>query len=168
MKKYNLIVALMLLMGFGSCKTDYDYLSLRDAIPADAITVSNATYYERVPFVTTSIAAGGKIDITLKLADGSSANIKEITRVNASSINAAINATSVQVATGLYNSAVISGNGKSVTFTTSVDEYLKKKGLTALRASTAGVPFDLQFYFLVTLDNGQTIIPLETRVRPLK
>lgn len=167
MKKYNLIIALMLLVGFGSCKKDYDYLSLRDAIPVDAITVSNATYYERIPFVTTSISAGGKIDIILQLAEGSSANIKEITRVNASSTNKAINATSVQVPTGLYNTAIIAGSGKSVTFSTTIDEYLKKKGLTALVA-TATAPYDLQFYFLVTLDNGQTIIPLETRVRPLK
>ncbi len=167
MKKYNLVIALMLILGFGSCKKDYDYLSLRDAIPADAIIVSNATYYERIPFVTTSISAGGKIDITLKLDDASSANIKEITRVNASWINKAINATSVQTTTGLYNTATIAGNGKSVTFSTTIDEFLKKKGLTTL-AATATAPYDLQFYFLVTLDNGQTIIPLETRVRPLK
>lgn len=167
MKKYNLMIALMLIMGMGSCKKDYDYLSLRDAIPADAIIVSNAAYYERFPFVTTQ-AVGGKIEIIFKLDDASPNNIKEITRVNASSINAAINATSVQTTTGLYNTAVISGSGKTVTFTTTVDEYLKKKGLTALRASTAGVPVDLQFFFLITLDNGQTIIPIETRVRPLK
>jgi hypothetical protein len=167
MKKYNLIIALTLILGLGSCKKDYDYLALRDAIPADAITVSNATYYERIPFVTTQ-AVGGKIEITLKLDDASPNNIKEITRVNASSINAAINATSVQTTTGLYNTAPISGSGKTVTFTTTVDEYLKKKSLTVLRASTAGVPIDLQFFFLVTLDNGQTIIPIETRVRPLK
>jgi hypothetical protein len=167
MKKYNLIIALTLILGLGSCKKDYDYLSLRDAIPADAIIVSNATYYERIPFVTTSISAGGKIDITLQLADGSSANIKEITRVNASSTNKAINATSVQTTTGLYNTAAIAGNGKSATFSTTIDEYLKKKGLATLQA-TATAPYDLQFYFLVTLDNGQTIIPLETRVRPLK
>ncbi len=167
MKKYNLIIALMLLMGFGSCKKDYDYLSLRDAIATDAISVANVAYYERFPFVTTQ-AVGGKIEIIFKLDDASPNNIKEITRVNASSINAAINATSVQTTTGLYNTAVISGSGKTVTFTTTVDEYLKKKGLTALRASTAGVPIDLQFFFLITLDNGQTIIPLETRVRPLK
>lgn len=167
MKKYNLIIALMLILGLGSCKRDYDYLSLRDAVPTDAITVTNASYYERIPFVTTSISAGGKIDITLQLAEGSTANIKEITRVNASSTNKAINATSVQVSTGLYNTAVITGNGKSVTFSTTIDEYLKKKGLTTLQA-TATAPYDLQFYFLVTLDNGQTIIPLETRVRALK
>lgn len=157
----------MLILGFGSCKKDYDYLSLRDAIPAEAISVANVAYYERFPFVTTQ-AVGGKIEIVLKLDDASPNNIKEITRVNASSTNAAINATSVQVGTNLYNTAVISGNGKSVTFTTTVDEYLKKKGLTALRASATGVPFDLQFFFLVTLDNGQTIIPIETRVRPSK
>jgi hypothetical protein len=167
MKKYNLIIALTLILGLGSCKKDYDYLSLRDAIPADAIIVSNATYYERFPFVTTSISAGGKIDITLQLAEGSSANIKEITRVNASSTNKAINATSVQTTTGLYNTVAIAGNGKSATFSTTIDEYLKKKGLAILQA-TATAPYDLQFFFLITLDNGQTIIPIETRVRPLK
>jgi hypothetical protein len=167
MKKYNLIIALMLTIAFGSCKQDYDYLSLKDATTTDAITVANVAFYERFPFITTQ-AVGGKIEITLKLPDGSPNNIKEITRVNASSTNAAINATSVQVTTGLYNTAPIPGSGKSVTFTTTVDEYLKKKSLTALRASAAGVPIDLQFFFLVTLDNGQTIIPMETRVRPLK
>lgn len=167
MKKYNLIIALMLTVAFGSCKKDYDYLSLRDTVSTDAISVANVAYYERFPFVTTQ-AVGGKIEIVLKLDDASPNNIKEITRVNASSTNVPINATSVQTTTGLYNTAVISGNGKSVTFTTTVDEYLKVKKLTALRASAAGVPIDLQFFFLITLDNGQTVIPIETRVRPLK
>jgi hypothetical protein len=166
MKKYNLILALMLVLGLGSCKKDYDYLSLRDAVPVDAITVDNAVYYERIPFVTTSQSAGGNIEIVLKLAEGSPNTIKEITRVNASSTNKAINATSVQTTTGLYNTAVITGGGKTVSFKTSIAEYLKKKGLTALPLNGT-TPYDLQFYFLVTLDNGQTIIPLETRVRPL-
>jgi hypothetical protein len=166
MKKYNFLLALILFTGLNACKTDYTYLSLRDAIPVDAITVDNAIYYERIPFVTTSISAGGNIEIILKLADGSPNTIKEITRVNASSTNRAINATSVQTTTGLYNTAVISGTGKSVSFKTSIAEYLKKKSLTTLQATATG-PYDLQFYFLVTLDNGQTIIPLETRVRPL-
>jgi hypothetical protein len=166
MKKYNFLVALMLILGLGSCKQEYDYLSLRDAIATDAITVDNAVYYERIPFVTTSQSAGGNIEIILKLADGSSSTIKEITRVNASSTNKAINATSVQTTTGLYNTAVIAGNGKSVSFKTTIAEYLKKKSLTVLPSTTTGF-YDLQFYFLVTLDNGQTIIPLETRVRPL-
>jgi len=166
MKKYNLILALILILGLGSCKKDYDYLSLRDAVPVDVITVDNAVYYERIPFVTTSQSAGGNIEIVLKLADSSPNTIKEITRVNASSLNKAINATSVQTTTGLYNTAVITGGGKTVSFKTSIAEYLKKKGLTALPLSGTA-PYDLQFYFLVTLDNGQTIIPLETRVRPL-
>ncbi|MES2518648.1 MAG: hypothetical protein V4585_11110 [Bacteroidota bacterium] len=166
MKKYNFLVAMMLILGLGSCKQQYDYLSLRDAVPTDVITVDNAVYYERIPFVTTSQSAGGNIEIILKLADGSPNTIKEITRVNASSTNRAINATSVQTTTGLYNTAVIAGNGKSVSFKTTIAEYLKKKALTTLQATTTG-PYDLQFYFLVTLDNGQTIIPLETRVRPL-
>jgi hypothetical protein len=167
MKKYNLLIALMLTLAFGSCKKDYDYLSLRDTVSSDAISVANVAYYERFPFTTTQ-AVGGKIEIVLKLDDANPNNIKEITRVNASSTNVAINATSVQTTTGLYNTAPIPGSGKTVTFTTTVDEYLKKKSLTALRASSAGVPIDLQFFFLVTLDNGQTIIPIETRVRPLK
>jgi hypothetical protein len=166
MKKYNFLLALILFVGLNACKTDYTYLSLRDAIPVDAITVDNAVYYERIPFVTTSISAGGNIEIVLKLADGSPNTIKEITRVNASTTNKAINATSVQTTTGLYNTAAITGGGKTVSFKTSIAEYLKKKGLTALPLSGA-IPYDLQFYFLVTLDNGQTIIPLETRVRPL-
>lgn len=166
MKKYNFLVAIMLILGLGSCKQQYDYLSLRDAVPVDVITVDNAVYYERIPFVTTSQSAGGNIEIVLKLADGSPNTIKEITRVNASSTNKAINATSVQTTTGLYNTAVITGGGKTVSFKTSIAEYLKKKGLMALPL-TGTTPYDLQFYFLVTLDNGQTIIPLETRVRPL-
>ena len=112
MKKYNLIIALMLTVAFSSCKKDYDYLSLRDTVSTDAISVANVAYYERFPFVTTQ-AVGGKIEIVLKLDDASPNNIKEITRVNASSTNLPINATSVQTSTGLYNTAVISGSGKT-------------------------------------------------------
>lgn len=167
MKKYNFLIAILLILSIGSCKQEYDYLSLQDSVATDAILVDNAVYYERIPFVTTSQSAGGNIEIILKLADSSPNTIKEITRVSASSINKAINATSVQTTTGLYNTAVIAGNGKSVSFKTSIAEFLTKKALTALPA-TATAPYDLQFYFLVTLDNGQTIIPMETRVRPLK
>ncbi|MFC0184719.1 hypothetical protein ACFFJX_20255 [Pseudarcicella hirudinis] len=83
----------------------------------------------------------------------------------ASSVNRAINPTAVQVATGLYNTAPISASGKSVTFTTTVAEYLTKKSLTSLPLNGTAF-YDLQFIFMITLDNGDTIIPLETRVRP--
>jgi hypothetical protein len=167
MKKFNLIIALILVLSMDSCKQEYDYLSLRDAVPTEVITVDNVAYYERFPFVTTSISGGGNIEIVLRLAEGSPNTIKEITRVNTSSTNKAINATSVQSTTGLYNTTAIVGNGKSVSFKTTIAEYLKFKGLATLQSTTTG-PYDLQFFFLVTLDNGKTIIPIETRVRPLK
>ena len=53
MKKYNFLLALSLILGLNACKQDYTYLSLRDAVPVDVITVDNAVYYDAVALYST-------------------------------------------------------------------------------------------------------------------
>ncbi|MFC0184720.1 hypothetical protein ACFFJX_20260 [Pseudarcicella hirudinis] len=64
MKKYNFLAIILLVIALASCKNDGIY-GVRDAVATDAITVDNATFYERYPFTTTSVSAGGKIEIRL-------------------------------------------------------------------------------------------------------
>lgn len=150
-----------------SCEKD-DAVSIRDAQATDnAVTVANYKYFERIPIVETSIAGGGKIDIALTLPANSSRSFKEISRVAASTINASINASSVQRTTGLYQTAILA-SGKSFTYSTTLADYMAFKKLAVMPSTTSNgiVTYsDMQFYFLITLDDNTTVIPYEIRVR---
>lgn len=155
------------MLGVTSCEKE-DIVSLRDAqATTNAITVTNYKYFERIPIVETSIAAGGTIDITMTLPEGSPRSFKEITRVAASTVNASINASAVQRTTGLYQTAV-PATGKSFTYSTTIANYLKFRNLAAMPSTTSnGIRTyqDMQFFFLVTLDDNSTVIPMEIRAR---
>ena len=167
MKKLSYIASLLVLFSMASCTKD-DIVSIRDAEATDnAVTVTNYKYFERIPIVETSIAAGGKIDIALTLPSSSTRSFKEITRVAASTTNASINASAVQKTTGLYQTA-IAATGKSFTYSTTIADYLAFKKITVLPSTTTGgiVTYsDMQFFFLITLDDNTTVIPYEIRVR---
>ncbi|UFH54922.1 hypothetical protein [Spirosoma sp. KNUC1025] len=167
MRTLSYIVGLLVLFSTISCKKD-DIVSIRDAQATNnAITVTNYKYFERIPIVETSISAGGKVDITMALPADSPRSFKEITRVAASTINASINASSVQRTTGLYQTA-IAASGKSITYSTTLADYMAFKKLTAMPSTTTGgiVTYtDMQFFFLITLDDNSTVIPYEIRAR---
>lgn len=70
----------------------------------------------------------------------------------------------VKTTTGLYNTAPIAGSGTSVTFTTSIAEFTTKTGIAVPTGGTATSFLSRYFYFLITLDNGEEIIPVPVRV----
>jgi hypothetical protein len=165
MKKGTLYIGLVLLLFFASCKKD-GYGGLSNNTPDVAITVSDLYGMYTYPTVSTSLTGGGAITIKLNISAGSGRTIKEITRVAAGT--SGTNYRSVEITTGLYNTAVIAGSGTTATFTTTLTEYTAKTGLpapTPAQAGTAVAGFLARyFFFLVTLDNGQTIIPPAVRV----
>lgn len=151
-------------MAFGSCKKD-GFQGLSNINPEVPVTVANIYGMYTYPTVSTSLSGGGAITIKLEIPASSGRTIKEITRVAAGTSGA--NYKSVEVTTGLYNTAPIAGSGTSATFTTSLTEYTAKTGLAAPTTATAGLANSFlarYFFFLVTLDNGQTIIPTAVRV----
>lgn len=146
-----------------SCKKDeFGYLS--QSHPAVPVTVSNIFgTYNGVPTVQTSLSGGGAITIKLDIPATSGRTIKEITRVALHTTPNGGYAT-VRATSGFYNTAPIAGNGTSVTFTTSISEFTSKTGISVTTGGTATSFLSRYFYFLITLDNGQEIIPVPVRV----
>lgn len=144
-----------------ACKKD-GFGPLSDYRPDVPVTVSNVFDYRPNPTVKAS-KAENKITITLQIPSSSARTIKEITRVSAGATgNFTVIRDSTRVSsTGLYSNTPIPGNGKTVTFATTFDEYKAKKNVgnpnsNALLANN--------FYFLITLDNGDQIYPQFVRV----
>lgn len=143
-----------------SCKKQN--ISLENNLPEIPVTVSNKIGTFIAPTVSTSFGAGGAIKIVLEIPATSGRTIKEITRVAA---NTTVG--SVQVTTGLYNTAPIPVGSTTATFNTTLTDYFTKAGGTPFTAATSGTATSLlakSFYFMLTLDNGQVIIPTQVRV----
>jgi hypothetical protein len=161
MNKRSIIICFIAVLLFSCEKKDWDIVEQSQA--AIPVTVSNSIgLYTAVPTVETSLAGGGAISITLTIPASSGKKIKEITRVGLGSVNN--NYKVVQTTTGLYNSAPIAGNGTSVTFTTTLAEYSSKTGISVTTGGTATSFLTRYFYFMITLDDGQQIIPVPVRV----
>ena len=168
MKTYfikSLLLALLTSSSF-SCKDDYIYSDLvRDNRPAVPVTFVEATTYGFNPFITTSIAAGGPIRFTLSIPASSGRTIKEITRIvggatgiNVATLNAATAASS-------YNAAPIAGTGTTAVFTTTLADFKTKYPTVATAPVALPNYTEIQFLFLVTLDDGTQIVPEPVRVR---
>jgi hypothetical protein len=128
-------------------------------IPAIPVTVQNAMAYRPDATVSTSKAAGGSIQIILSIPSTSGHTIKEITKVAASTSYTQIQSSG---STGFYNTAPIPANGTTATFNTTLTEYAAKAGGTQPFASNAELA--KKFYFLVTLDDGSTIVTSSVKV----
>ena len=154
----------IMIAGFFSCKKD-GFGPLTDSRPEVPVTVSNVYDYRPAPTVRAS-KAENKIVITLQIPEQSGRTIKEVTRIAASTtanFTAIYSGTTVGTGTGnLWSMTPIAVNSRSYTFNTTFDEYKAKTGTAAAPASEALLGRD--FYFLLTLDNGQTIIPQNIRV----
>ncbi|MBO0936967.1 hypothetical protein J2I47_10465 [Fibrella sp. HMF5335] len=167
MKKILFLLSLTLAAGLSACQQDKDAPGIRDLLAVDnAVTYTNYKYLERIPIYETSIAAGGKIEITMTLPSTSPRAFTEITQVGASTTNATINQSTFKTAANTF-ATKIAASGKTATFSTTVDNYLAFKKLKTLPANTAlGATYaDIQLFFVLTLDDGTTVVPIETRVR---
>jgi len=147
------------------CKKQ-DFNGLSDSRPAVPVTVTNAIDYRPEPTVSTSIGAGGAIQIILSIPASTGRTIKEITRIAASTTYSAIQSTG---ATGFYTTAAsftpIAVNATTYTFNTTLAEYVVKgPGTIPTVSATVGTELAKRFYFLLTLDDGTVIIPESVRV----
>lgn len=156
-------LSVLVLFSFSSCKKD-DYNWLTSSHPDIPVTVvNNYVYFNGIPNVQTSIAAGGNISIVLEIPGSSGRTIKEITKValGTSTQNYAV----VQNSTAAYNAAPIPGSGNRVTFNTTLSEFASKSGTALVTTGGTATSFiSRYFYFLITLDNGQQLIPVPVRV----
>ena len=161
MHKNTIIICLTAMFIFSGCKKD-DFNFLSTSYPDVPVTVTNLFgMYNGVPTVSTSLAGGGAITITLSIPAGTGRTLKEISRVAVASTPN--NYKVVEVTTGLYNTA-LAATGTSFTFTTSLAEFTTKTGISVTTGGTATSFLSRYFYFLITLDNGQQLIPVPVRV----
>lgn len=167
MKNTLIRILLLAVVASGSiaCKDDLIYSDLvQDRRPAVPVTFPNATTYGFNPFIVSSLAAGGKIEFTLSIPASSGRTIKEITKVvgGATSINVATlnNAT----ATSAFMTS-IPGNGTTATFTTTIADFKKKYPTVSTTPVALPNYTEIQFLFLVTLDDGTQIVTEPVRVR---
>ncbi|MDF7813487.1 hypothetical protein [Hymenobacter sp. YC55] len=191
------VTLLLLSIGTFSCEKDYGNKlgPLEDSVADIPVTVSNAAYFERVPIITTSVAAGGRFDITLQIPAGKG-NIREITRVATGTTLANLNSSapfSLNFNTTTQTASPIVGNGSNeITFSTSLAAYSAyRTRLATVPNYSAGVnsagpaatvamlgtapnqvvdertPTILRYWFLITLEDGTEIVTTEVRVRIL-
>lgn len=157
----SIYLGLILAFFLTSCKKDG--VTNKDNYPDIPVTITNQFMMYGAPTVKTSLSGGGNIEIVLSIPEKSGRTIKEITKVAAGTAYS-----SVQASSGLYNTAPIAGSGTSVTFTTTLAEYTTKTKLAAPKPDVAGTTsaaiLARNFYFLITLDNEQTIVPTYVRV----
>ena len=135
-----------------SCKKDYDpgLGPVEDSKAEIPVTVTNAQFFERYPVVTTSVAGGGNITITLAIP-ADKGIIKQITKVatstptslnfgnlNSTNASTALNS-SVPMGTTTRVVQPIMGNGtNTITFTTKLDDYLAYRIRVGVSAGVAG------------------------------
>ena len=148
---------MLIAAGFLSCKKD-EVGKTADSKPAIPVTVQNAMAYRPDPTVSSSKTAGGAIQIILSIPAGSGRSIKEITKVAAGTSYTQIQSTGT---TGFYTSAPITATGNTATFNTTLAEYVAKAAGTIPASNNE---LAKRFYFLLTLDDGSTIVTTPVRV----
>ncbi|HVG41340.1 MAG TPA: hypothetical protein VM888_06990 [Chitinophagaceae bacterium] len=165
MKKICSITFVGLLIFFLSCKKTEGFTSLTDSPAAVPVTVANVYDYLPTPTVKAS-KAENKITITLQIPVESGRTIKEVNRIAASTTanyTAIVSGTTVGTGTSqLWSNTPIAVNATSYTFNTTFDEYKTKTATTAQPASSSLLARD--FYFQLTLDNGESIVTQNIRV----
>ncbi len=141
--------------GFGSNLDDY----YGGTAP---VVVQNATAFRPDPTVTSSLAPGdSSIKITLTIAAPSQRTIKEITKV---ATNTSFTAIQSAGSTGFYNVPAIPVNGATVTFTTSIREYITNNPKTDPKTLVKDTELANRYYFRLTLDDGSVVYPTPVRV----
>ncbi len=159
-----LLLALLAGGGF-SCKDDLVYSDLvQDRRPAIPVTFPGTTTFGFNPFITSSLAAGGAIQFTLSIPASSGRTIKEITKVVGGATGINVGTLNTATATTAFMAA-IPGSGTTATFTTTI-AAVKAKYPTVSIVPVALPNFtEIQFLFLVTLDDGTQLVPEPVRVR---
>ena len=176
---------------------EYELAPLQDSVADVPVTVTNANAVERFPIIYTSLAAGGQFTINFeipsdkgtikeitKVATGAASAAITLTALNSSAPSTALNASG----TGTNRVVTpIPGNGTNkISYTSDLTNgYLPYRIAVGVGAgpigpnagtpsvptvpqpSTSQTPQEIQYYFLITLEGGRTIIPMPVRIRVL-
>jgi hypothetical protein len=167
----NLFLLLCLAAGAFACDDQFEDDLVRDNRPEVPITYPGATTYGFNPYYTASISdtatTAPTLTVQMAIPENSPRNIQEITKVivGATSINAG-NVTNPARASIV---PAIPVGGKSAAVTMPIRTfYLASGKLSAAEVTTLNNPtgyVERALMFLVTLDDGSQIVPVQVRVR---
>lgn len=155
---YKIIVPILVVMGLFSCESDYGPFN-RDNRPEIPLQFTNTTSFGHDPYV--AVSEDGEIRFEMEIPATSGRTIKEITKVAAGLTGLNPGALNTE---GDYITTPIAGDGNRVTFTTTLEEFREKRPTLTVNVPETGYT-EVAFFFLVTLDNGDTIVSMRARAR---
>lgn len=159
MKKiFNIIVSVLVVTALFSCESDYGPFN-RDNRPEIPLQFTNTTSFGHDPYI--QVTEGEEIRFEMQIPENSGRTIREITRVAAGLT--ALNPGALNNE-GNYIETPIPGDGNRVTFTTTLEEFRAKRPGATVTVPEQGHT-EIAFFFLVTLDNGETIVSMRARAR---
>lgn len=188
MKNLYRMLTLVLSVGlFTQCADDgeYDHPINHDNIPEVPVLFPGAVSFGGNPYYQVSFAGGtATVTINISVPEDSPLKIKEITKMIAGTTSITPgNVNTASIAN--YLAAPIQVNGTSVVINTSISEFNSKFpaatcpntttsrilqcNVDAAATSTPATPYiERAFLFLVTLEDGSTIITEQVRLRVIK
>jgi hypothetical protein len=168
----NFLILVMLAGVFTACRDDDDFGPFnRDNRAEVPVTFPNATTYGFNPFVQVSAGGAGTVEFTMQIPEASGRTIQTINRVVAGPT--AINAGTVRNANSPNIIAQnIPVNATQYTFTTNLAQLREQftgnaavQGILTPVIPSGATYTEMAFMFLITLDDGTEIIPVQTRAR---
>lgn len=157
-KTFNIIASVLVLAALFSCETDYGEFN-RDNRPDIPLQFLNTTSFGHDPYV--AVSEDEEIRFEMQIPENSGRTIREITSVAAGLTG--LNPGALTTA-GDYITEPIPNDGNRVTFTTTLEEFREKRPDAAVEVPDEGYA-EIAFFFLVTLDNGETIVSMRARAR---
>src|SRR5690606_2547893 len=152
--KRILILLFIIASGLTSCDKDYGTFN-SDNRPEIPVTFPDATTFGFNPYITYSLSSGKEIELKMSIPATSGRTIKEITKVAGGT--SSVNAASLNAST--YITSPIAVNSAEYVFKTTLQEFISKAKVTPVAGG------EIAFMFLITLDDGTTIIPVQVRAR---
>jgi hypothetical protein len=181
MKNLYRVLTFVALVGvFSQCADDgeYDHPINRDNIPEVPVLFTGSTSFGANPYYQVAFQGGAApITITVSVPDDAPVKIKEITKMIAGT-TAITPGNVISGTVANYLAAPIQVNGASATISTSLTEFNAKMpaasrvtqaAVDAAATSTPATPYvERAFLFLVTLEDGSTIVTQQVRLRVVK
>ncbi len=154
----HIALSLFVLVGLVSCEEDFGTFN-RDNRPEVPVMFTNATTFGHDPFV--AVSQDETIEFVLEIPENSGRTITEIRKV-------AAGGTAINIATlnnsDSYIESPIPGNGNSVAFTTTLEEFRERRPSVNVEVPSEGFT-EIAFLFEVILDNNESIVSMRARAR---
>ncbi|MEX2513168.1 MAG: hypothetical protein WD398_09700 [Cyclobacteriaceae bacterium] len=155
---FKILLAFGLIAGLFSCEEDFGTFN-SDNRPEIPVMFTNTTTFGHDPFV--EVTEDETIEFVIEIPEDSGLTIAEIAKVGAGST--ALNIANLTNDED-YLDAPIPGDGTSVVFTTTLEEFLEKRPDVTVEIPEEGYT-EIAFLFLVELSNGDEIVSMRARAR---